>query len=117
MCMHTVAFHNIVMFEFILIIALGLHEPVPKGEQKTTILFVVFFCIVAAIMSQIFKTNYAGFYSCNIPVFETVRLSLRDSIGELAAQIFYVGVIAAIHVLFVWGSYWAYRGLRRIVNK
>ena len=32
--MHTVAFHNIVVFAFVLIVALELHSPQKKGEQK-----------------------------------------------------------------------------------
>ncbi|MBR5534777.1 MAG: MATE family efflux transporter, partial [Ruminiclostridium sp.] len=41
--------------------------------------------LVAATLAQILKTNFANFYSCNIPVLETVRETLRDSIGQCLA--------------------------------
>ena len=43
---HTVAFHNIVIFQCILIIALYLHEPAEKGESWSCVLFTVCFCVV-----------------------------------------------------------------------
>lgn len=111
---HTVTFHNLVLFAFVLIVALELHTPEETGEQKAVILFTAGFCVVSAVMSQLLKTNYAGFYSCNVPVFEALRLSLRDTLGALVAQVLYVCVIASLHILFVWGSYWLFRFLRKL---
>lgn len=110
---HTVAFHNIVIFEFLLIVALKLHTPAPKGEAKAVVLFTMGFCAVAATMAQLLKTNYANFYSCNIPVFETLRLAVRDAAGAVVAQLLYVLAVSILTVAFVLMSYWLYRLLRR----
>jgi hypothetical protein len=56
-------------------------------------------------MAQLLQTNFAAFYSCNIPAFEEVRLSLQSTIGAVAAQAFYVFVVAVITILFVWMAY------------
>ena len=112
MSFHTVTFHNLVMLAFLLILGLELHEPAPKGEVRCLLLFTLVFCIVAATMSQLLKTNYAGFYSCNVPVFETVRLALQPVIGSVLAQAVYVSVVAVLHIAFTYGAYWLYRLLR-----
>lgn len=106
--MHTVAFHNIVMFEFILILALGLHTPDRKKEVKAVVVTAVIFCAVASSMAQILKVNFANFYTCNIPVFESIRTSLQGTIGVVPTQIIYVLIVAALHIAFVYLSYWAY---------
>lgn len=117
MSFHTVAFHNIVVFEFVLILVLELHTPQSKGETKPVVVFTVCFCGVAATMAQLLKTNFANFYTCNIPAFETVRIAVQDVLGAVAAQVFYVLVVAVLHILFVFGSYWFYRLLRRLISR
>lgn len=112
---HTVAFHNLVIFAFLLIIFLQLHEPQKKGEMKAIALFLMCFCTVAAIFSQVLQTNYAGFYSCNVPPLEAVRISLQPILGYGVTQLIYVLALMAVHVLFVWGFYWIYRGLRKLL--
>jgi uncharacterized membrane protein len=109
---HTVVFHNLVILAFFCIIALRIHTP-EKGEQKAILLFVVGFCIVAATMSQLLKTNYANMYTCNVPVLETVRLSIQGVLGYWPAQIVYVAVNTCLHLPFVWGSYHLYRFIRK----
>lgn len=111
---HTVAFHNLVILAFFLIITLQLHTPQKKGEMKGIAVFLMCFCSVAAIFSQILETNYAGFYSCNVPPIEAFRLSLQPILGYALTQVIYVVGLMAVHVLFVWGFYWIYRGLRKI---
>lgn len=114
---HTVLFHNIVMFAFVLIVALGIHTPQPKGEQKATVLFTLCYCVVAATLAQLLKTNFNNFYTCNIPIFETARLAVEAALGSAVAQLFYVCVVTVVDILFVWGSYWFYRLMRRVIVK
>lgn len=114
---HTVTFHNIVMLEFILILALGLHEPVPKGEVKACIWFTVGFCAVSATMAQVLKTNYANYYTCNIPPLEAVRISMQGIIGIVSTQILYILIVSALNVVFVYGAYWFYRLVKRLLSK
>jgi hypothetical protein len=59
---HTVAFHNIVMFAFLLIVGLNLYTPGHKGENKAVLLFIVCYCAVAGTMAQILQTNFNNFY-------------------------------------------------------
>lgn len=111
---HTVAFHNIVMFACVLIVALDLHTPAPKGEPKAVILFTLCFCAAAGGMAQLLKTNFANFYSCNIPPLEELRLTMQGIIGSVPTQLLYIALVALAHVLFVLLSYWAYRSVRHL---
>ncbi len=115
--LHTVAFHNIVLFEFVLIVALDLHTPAPKGEAKATALFTMGFTAVAATMAQLLKTNYANFYRCNIPFFESLRAQVQTVLGATLTQIIYVLIVAALTVGFTVGAYWFYRLIKHITAK
>lgn len=111
--MHTVAFHNLVLFAFVLILALDLHTPLGKKEQKFPVLATVIFCVVSATAANTMKVNYANFYSCNIAPLEAVRLSLQGTLGVVLTQILYVCIVSALTVLFTWGAYWLYRLLQK----
>lgn len=114
---HTVAFHNLAMLAYMMIVALDLHEPAAKGESKRIILFLTVFCAVAAGVSQVLETNYAGFYQCNVPVIEDIRLSLQPVIGYWPTQLIYVAGLTAVHYGFVLGFYCLYKGLRKLLNR
>lgn len=117
MSFHTVAFHNIVMFAFLLIPMLELHTPESKNEPRAVVLFTVCFCAVSATMAQLLKTNYANYYSCNIPILETVRLQVEQVLGAIAAKGLYILIVSALNIVFVFGSYWLYRLLRQLLSK
>ena len=106
---HTVTFHNLVMLAFLLIVALRVHTPAPKGEIKATMWFVAGFCIVSASMAHILKTNYANYYTCNIPVLETVRQAVAAAAGEVPAKLLYIAIVSGLNFAFVYGAYWLYR--------
>lgn len=112
---HTVTFHNVVMLEFLLIVALDLHSPAAKGEKKPIMWFTVCFCVVSATMAHLLKTNYANYYTCNIPPLEAVRVSLQATLGVVFTQILYVLIVSALNILFVLMSYYVYRLVRRLV--
>jgi hypothetical protein len=114
---HTVAFHNIVVFEFILIIALQLHEPQPKGEIKAILLFTTGFCVISATMAQLLETNFANYYQCNIPPLEQLRLSIQASLGYWPTQLLYIAIVSGLTLAFVYGSYWFYRLMRNLTTK
>ncbi len=109
MSFHTVAFHNIVMLEFLLIIFLELHTPDMNRDSKPILISVICFCIISASMAQILKTNYANYYTCNIPAFESIRTSLQNSLGYVLTQSIYIIIVSALNVIFVFLSYWLYR--------
>lgn len=114
---HTVTFHNLVMLAFLLIPALDLHTPEPKKDVKATMLFILVFCIVSASMAHILKTNYANYYSCNIPILETVRLAVASVAGQVPAKLLYVTIVSGLNFIYVYGAYWLYVLSSRINKK
>lgn len=112
---HTVVFHNIVVLQCMFVIGLRLHEPQAKGESKAVVLFTVCFCAVSATMAQLLKTNFNNFYSCNVPPLEALRLQIQGSLGYGLTQALYVVIVTVLDILFVLGSYWLYRGLRKLL--
>ena len=114
---HTVAFHNLVMLAFVLILALNLAEPPKKSDSKVIIVVTGIFCVISATMAQLLKTNYASFYNCNIPPLEAIRIGLQPVLGYALAQLIFVVLVAIATVAFTVGAYWLYRGLRKLTNK
>ena len=113
---HTVTVHILIMFAFLLIPFLKLHTPAKKGEQKAVIIFIICFCIVSATAAQLLETNYNNFYQCNIPPLEALRQSVAAVTAEWFSKVFYVLCVTVMDILFTTGAYWAYRGLRRLLN-
>ena len=114
---HTIAFHNLVLLATVLLFVLELSFPVEKGEKRWVVIATVIFCAVAGSMAQILKTNYANFYSCNVPPLENIRLSLQASLGYGVSQTIYVGVLLVMHILFLMLCYGIYRGVRRLTAR
>lgn len=114
---HTVAFHNLVVLAFVLMVALGLHTPAPKGEQKSIVVFMLCFCAVSASMAHLLQTNFNNFYTCNIPPLETLRQTVAAALGTGITQLLYVLIVTALDVGFVLLSYWSYRLLRRVCGR
>ena len=111
---HTVFFHNVVIFEFILIVVLRLHHIEGKSYVKHTALFGAGFSIIAGSMSQILKTNYANFYTCNIgPVNDFVN-SIKDALGYTLGQTIYVVILGLLHILFFVACYYLYKGIDKL---
>lgn len=114
---HTVAFHNLAMLAFMLLVALNIHAPAKKGEHMLIILFLTAFCIIATVASQLLQTNYAGFYQCNVGPIENIRLMLQPTIGYWPTQLIYVVGLTAVHYGFVIGFYCLYKAIRRLLTK
>ena len=111
---HTVAFHNLVIFAFLLILALDLHNPRGKGDTRALILFHAGFCVVSATMAMVLQTNFANFYECNIPVFESIRESLQPVLGYWPTQLIYIAILSALTIAFMLMSGQLFRLLRRL---
>ena len=114
---HTVAFHNVAMLLFVLVPALDLHEPEAKGEPKKVFLFILCYCVIAATMAHLLKTNYNNFYTCNIAPLETVRLAVETALGSTVAAVCYVVIVTIMDLSFVTGAYWFYRLIRKLLTK
>ena len=112
---HTVTFHNIVMFELVLILILELNEGRPGPIVKTLTLVTLSFCVISAGMAQLLETNYANFYQCNIAPLEAVRLSLQGVLGYGLTQTLYVLIVTALNVGFVLLACAVYRLLRKLI--
>lgn len=115
MSFHTVAFHNLVMLSFVLILALRLHQPEKRGEPGAICVFMLCYCTVAAIAAQLLKTNYANFYQCNIPPLESVRQWVQARAGYGFTQFLYILAVTAVTLLFTLMAYWIYRGLQKVL--
>lgn len=111
---HTVTFHNLVMFAFMLIVALDVYTP-GKGDWKSPVVFIGIYCIIAAIVSHLLKTNFNNLYQCNIPPLETVRLAMHGMIGYAPTQVVYVIVVTCLDMAFTCGAYHFFRLCRRLV--
>ncbi len=111
---HTVTFHNIVMFAFLLIPALDLHETPSRNDPKAVALFILGYCAVSAPVAQILKVNYNNFYSCNVPPLEALRISLQGVLGVGVTQLLYILIVVVLDILFAVLCYWLYRLLRRL---
>jgi len=111
---HTVTFHNLVMFAFLLIPALDLHDAPSKKDPKAVGLFILGYCAVSAPIAQILKVNYNNFYSCNVGPLEQVRTSLQAVLGYGLTQVLYVLIVVVLDILFTIMCYWFYRLLRLV---
>lgn len=105
MSFHTVAFHNLVVLAFFLMVALELHDPECKADNRAIALFMLGFCTVSATMAQLLKTNFNNFYSCNIPPLETLRISIQGVLGVGLTQLLYVLIVTVLDFGFVFGCY------------
>lgn len=114
---HTVAFHNLVIFACMLIFALNLYAPREKGEGKAVALFHGGFCLVSATMAMVLKTNYANFYECNIPVFESIREGLQPVLGYWPTQLIYIAILSVLTVAFMLMSWQICRLVRYLTKK
>lgn len=117
MSFHTVLFHNIVVFAFILIVTLDLYTPQGKHEWKYLQVFYIAYCAVSAIMAQILKTNYNNFYKCNVPPLEQVRQMMQGVIGYGMTQVLYVLIVTFVQSLFVQGAFWLCKFCLRCLQK
>ena len=113
---HTVTFHNLVLFAFMLLPALQLHTP-GKGEVRCSAAVVGIYCIIAGIASHLLQTNYNNLYRCNIAPLESLRVMICDAIGYVPTQILYVLVVTCLDVAFVIGAYYFYRLCRKLLGK
>lgn len=111
---HTVAFHNLVMLCFMLLLALDLHPTKSKGQGRAVTVFTVCYCAIAATAAQLLKTNYANFYSCNIPPLENLRLTVAKYLGTVPTQLLYVLIVSVLTLGFILGAYQLFRLLNRV---
>ena len=113
---HKVAFHNVVIFEFLLILSLNLYEPNTKFDLKTTLIAIPIYCLIGGSMAQIFKVNFNNFYSCAAEFVDNARLAMIENIGHAAGQTVYVIGVSIVTLAFSVLSYFAYRLIYKFVK-
>ena len=111
---HTIAFHVFAVFAFVVIVMLDLQTPNIKRDLPVVILGTGIYCVVAAIMAQVLKTNFNNFYTCNIGPLESVRLSVIESLGYFLGQTFYVLIVIVLNIIFTALAYLFYVGLCKL---
>ena len=114
---HTVTFHGLVYFAYLLILTLRLYGDFGRRERRATLLAITAFSAVAATAAQLLKTNFTNMYQCNVPPLEDVRQMLISFWGYVPAQITYVAGVTAGHILFLWGVFALSKLLARLADR
>ncbi len=114
---HTVTFHSIVIFTFILIIALRLYEPNIKTDFKHLLIGLTIYCLIGGTAAQIFECNFNNFYYCAAEFVDNIRLSIIENHGWAFGQTVYVFGVFIVTTIFSTVSYALYRLINRFVNK
>lgn len=112
---HTVAFHNLVCFAFLLILTLRLYSFDTKHDMKVVLVGYSVYSVVAATMAQILKTNFNGFYRCGVEPIAQFVDGLIAKIGWPGQLIYVIGMSAAT-ILFGVVCYWIFRGLFALIQ-
>ena len=113
---HTVIFHLLSVFAFMLIICMNLYTLNIKRDLLTLTTGIGIFSIVSAIMANILKTNFASFYFSQMTIFEGVRLSIIASLGVFGQIVYDIIVFLSILMASI-GSYFLIFGIRKLVDK
>lgn len=99
---HTVFFHNIVIFAFLLTITLNLH--VPTGNKKEVgiiALLGAIFAATSATASHLLDTNFSTFLYTSIDFIEQTVEKLRMTIGDLETTILYTVALSILIIIFI----------------
>ena len=113
---HTVFFHNLVVFYFMLTIALKLYEFRPKRDIKIVSIFLAVYVTVAAILSYSLEVNFHNLYHCNIGFIENIRLAVIAKIG-IFGTLLYVTILFILTILFAYAAYFLARLIVKGINK
>lgn len=89
---HTVVFHNVVSFYFMLMVSLKTHTYNFKEDFKISEIFLSIYFVIATILSYALDVNFHNIKHCNLGIIENVRLALIDSIG-IFGQVMYLIVL------------------------
>ena len=109
---HTVAFHTVATFTFVLIVALDLHKPNYARDAKACLIFIICYCAIAGVAAQVLQTNYNNFYNCNVPPLQALKETLEPMLGYGITQALYVVIVSIVDVIFTQLVYLIYRVLR-----
>ena len=113
---HSVTYHCIAVFAYILLVIQGFCKFATKRDLKWIMIFMAVYCVFVGTLSQVIKTNFNNFYHSNAPFLEDFRLKLIDSLGY-GGQIIYVLMIAVGTMIVPLIAYLVLRGMTKLTNK
>lgn len=114
---HTVTYHWLAAFAFMLIFALDLHEPRPRRDLKTGLTVMLIYCVVAATAANLLKTNFHNFYYCLFPPAEALRLAFRQGLGDFGGQALYAALFTLVNLAALTLAYLLYYLLCRLKRR
>lgn len=114
---HAVVFHYIVIFEFILIVALDLYKANPKFDLRVALTCLPIYCLIGGLTSQILKTNYNNFYYCTADIVDSIRLTIIESLGYAAGQTIYVLGVSSVTIIFAVFAYFFYTSIYLFIKQ
>lgn len=89
---HSVIFHSLVCFYYMLMISVGKYNFNTKKDIKTLIIFFTIYFFIAAPLAQILETNFHNLYECAIPPINDFRIMVVNEIGWIGQFIYVVGM-------------------------
>ena len=113
---HTVTFHLLAVFGFMLMLSLNLHQFKTKEDCLSILIGFSGYSLIAAIMANILKTNFNSFYYFQVDAIDSARQSIVNALGG-RGQLLYVIVVWLIVVAVCMMCYWLVRLGKYIVNK
>ena len=112
---HTLIFHNLVVFYFMLSVSLELWQE-SKRDVTAIALFVGVYVIFAAILSYSLGVNFHNLRTCNVPFIDALRIKTVDALG-IFGTLLYVGAVLILSVAFTVAAYYLAVILIRTVKK
>lgn len=103
---HTVTFHALACFYFMLMVSLGLYHQDTKEDLKGFTIFILGYEVIATAMSYLLNTNFHNLLRCNLGAGEGLRQSLVASMGNWG-QVIYTLAIFVGTLIFVSVAYFA----------
>lgn len=116
MSFHTVVFHHLVCFYFLLMLTAKTYDVQPKRDLKAMSLFFGGYVTVAAILAYTLKVNFHNLYRCNLAPVEEIRVAMVENMGW-AGSLIWVLIIFVLTILFAFLAYYATVGIVSLIEK
>lgn len=95
---HTVVFHNLVVFAFMLILSLDLYNKEDFTKYSSIFIFGCIYVLVASSAAQLLKTNFSNFYVCQVELLQNISNYFAINLGPIFGRIAHVIMVGATHV-------------------
>lgn len=112
---HTLIFHNLVVFYFMLTVALDVWRE-SKRDVTAISVFIGAYVTLAALLSYSLGVNFHNLRTCNVPFVDALRIKTVDALGVFGTLL-YVGAVLVLSVAFTVAAYYLAVILIRTVKK